>query len=93
MIGKIEDILEDAENGLSLEFRQVINVAKSQFECVVKTIANYDRSLKKSIQTHPDCKNYSRLKVLAPLTQSIFIFYLDVPNWGHLAKERMSLLV
>jgi hypothetical protein len=26
MIRKIEDILEDAENGLSMEFRQAINV-------------------------------------------------------------------
>ncbi len=32
MIRKIEDIVEDAENGLSMEFRQAINAAKNQFE-------------------------------------------------------------
>ena len=35
MIGKIEDILEDAENGLSLEFRQALSAAKNQFEFMV----------------------------------------------------------
>ena len=45
MIRKIEDILEDAENGLSMEFRQAINAAKNQFELVVETIATYDMSL------------------------------------------------
>jgi vacuolar-type H+-ATPase subunit D/Vma8 len=32
MIRKIEDMLEDAENGLSMEFRQAISAAKGQFE-------------------------------------------------------------
>ena len=29
MIRKIDDILEDAENGLSMEFRQAISAARS----------------------------------------------------------------
>jgi vacuolar-type H+-ATPase subunit D/Vma8 len=32
MIRKIEDMLKDAENGLSMEFRQAISAAKNQFE-------------------------------------------------------------
>jgi transposase len=67
MIGKLEDILEDAENGLSAALRQALNTAKEQFECMVKAIATHDRCLEQSIQPHHDYKKRLKLEGVFPI--------------------------
>jgi transposase len=67
MIGKLEDILEDAENGLSAALRQALNTAKEQFECMVKAIATHDRCLEQSIQPHHDYKKWLKLEGVFPI--------------------------
>ena len=88
MIGKIEDILEDAENGLSLEFRQALNAAKNQFELMVETIATYDRSLEKSIQTHPDCKKLLKLEGVGPINAVNLYISLGCAESGTFSKGK-----
>lgn len=88
MIGKIEDILEDAENGLSLEFRQALSAAKNQFEFMVKTIATYDRSLEKSIQTHPDCKKLLKLEGVGPINAVNLYISLGCAESGTFSKGK-----
>lgn len=88
MIGKIEDILEDAENGLSLAFRQAINAAKNQFELMVETIATYDRSLEKSIQTHPDCKKLLKREGVGPINAVNLYISLGCAELGTFSKGK-----
>jgi transposase len=90
MIGKIEDILEDAENGLSLEFRQALNAAKNQFELMVKTIATYDRDLEKSIQTHPDCKKLLKLEGVGPINAVNLYISLGCAESGTFSKGKYA---
>jgi transposase len=88
MIRKIDDILEDAENGLSMEFRQAISAAKGQFELVVETIATYDRSLEKSIQIHPDCKKLLKLEGVGPINAVNLYISLGCAELGTFSKGK-----
>ena len=54
--GAIESTLEDAENGLSDEFRGAIERAWQQYLEVVSSIAVYDSCLEKSIKDAPQCQ-------------------------------------
>jgi len=54
--GAIESTLEDAENGLSSEFREAINRAWMQYLEVISSIAVYDSCLDKSIKGAPQCQ-------------------------------------
>ena len=88
MIGKMEDILEDAENGLSLEFRHAMNAAKAQFELMVETIATYDGSLEKSIQVHPDCKKLLKLEGVGPINAVNLYISLGCAELGTFNKGK-----
>ena len=88
MIRKIDDMLEDAENGLSMEFRQAISAAKGQFELVVETIATYDRSLEKSIQIHPDCKKLLKLEGVGPINAVNLYISLGCAELGTFSKGK-----
>ena len=88
MIGKIEDILEDAENGLSAEFRQALSAAKEQFEWQVKTIAIHDRCLEKSIQTHSDCKKLLKLEGVGPINAVNLYISLGCAELGTFRKGK-----
>jgi transposase len=93
MIRKIENMLKDAENGLSIEFRQAISAAKGQFELVVETIATYDQSLEKSIQIHTDCKKLLKLEGVGPINAVNLYISLGCAELGHSAMEKMHLPV
>jgi len=54
--GAIESTLEDAENGLSNEFREAIKRAWMQYLEVISSIAVYDSCLEKSIKEAPQCQ-------------------------------------
>jgi transposase len=62
LLSKLEDILEDAENGLPDIFRATFNVAKNQLENMLKTVREYDKYLEKSIHALPDCKKLLKLE-------------------------------
>jgi len=54
--GAVESTLEDAENGLSFEFREAIETAWQQYLSCVTSIKAYDDCLEKLMETHRDCK-------------------------------------
>jgi transposase len=56
LINKIDYILEDAENELSIEFRKALHVAQQQLNAAMKSVLIYDDCSEKSIQAHPECK-------------------------------------
>lgn len=62
IISAIEGVLEDAENGLSVECRAAIHTAKEQLRALIKSAHRYDDCLEKSVSTHPDCKKLLKLE-------------------------------
>jgi len=62
IICAIDDVLEDAENDLSMEFRVAIKTAKEQLTILIKSVHAYDDCLEKSIAAHPDCKKLLKLE-------------------------------
>ncbi len=65
--GVVESTLEDAENGLSFEFRDALSAAWMQYLSIIKTIGIYDDCLDKAIETHPDCKKLLKIEGVGPL--------------------------
>jgi len=60
--GTIKAVLEDAENGLSSEFRAALDAAFTCFLSLVDSIASYDECLEKSVQEHKDCQRLFKLE-------------------------------
>lgn len=57
-----EYILEDAENGLSSEFRNALGTALEQLKVQVDSVNQYDDYLSKSIAVHPECQKLLKLE-------------------------------
>ncbi|MCP5078665.1 MAG: transposase, partial [Psychromonas sp.] len=62
IIRSIEDVLEDASNGLSVECRAAIAVAKDMLSTAIKAVKSYDDCLEKSVSIHADCKKLLKLE-------------------------------
>jgi transposase len=67
LLSKLENMLEDAENGLPDIFRSTLSVAKIQFENMSNTIRDYDKYLKQTIHPLPDCKKLLKLEGVGPI--------------------------
>jgi transposase len=87
-IGKIDDIVEDDENGLSAALRRALNAAKEQFECMVKTIETHDKCLEQSIQTHHDCKKLLKLEGVGPINAVNLYISLGCAELGTFSKGK-----
>lgn len=60
--GTIEALLEDAENGLSFEFREALDTAFKHYLDILCSIATYDKCLEKAVQDHAACKRLHQLE-------------------------------
>ena len=65
--GAVESTLEDAENGLSFEFREAIDTAWQQYLSCVTSIKAYDDCLAKLMETHRDCKKLLKIEGVGTL--------------------------
>ena len=65
--GAVELTLEDAENGLSFEFREALDTAWRQYLSIIKSINNYDNCLEKAIESHSECKKLLKLEGVGTL--------------------------
>lgn len=54
--GTIQGVLEDAENGFCMPFRQALSATWKLYLQTVEDIAEKDKLLAQSIQLHPECK-------------------------------------
>lgn len=88
LINKIDDILEDAENELSAEFRQALQVAQQQLSTAIKSILIYDDCSEKSIQTHPDCKKLLKLEGVGPINAINLYIALGCAELGTFNKGK-----
>ena len=58
----IQDVLEDAENGFCLPFREALNATWLMYLQTVKNISDMDNLLNEVIQLHPECKKLLALE-------------------------------
>ena len=65
--GAVESTLEDAENGLSFEFREALDTAWQQYLSIIKSINNYDDCLEKAMASHSECKKLLKLEGVGTL--------------------------
>ncbi len=62
LVAGIKSYIEDAENELSFEFREAFNMASTQYEQLLKSIARYDSCLEKTVNNHKECKRLLQLE-------------------------------
>ena len=86
--GVIESTLEDAENGLSFEFREALDTAWKQYLSIIKSINIYDSCLEKSIQQHYDCKKLLKLEGVGPLNAINLYIALGCADIGTFSKGK-----
>lgn len=67
LLSKLDELLEDAENGLPDIFRATLRVAKNQLENMLNTLREYDQYLEKTIHALPDCKKLLKLEGVGPI--------------------------
>lgn len=88
LINKIDDILEDAENELSIEFRKALQVAQQQLNTAIKSVLIYDDCSEKSIQTHPECRKLLKLEGVGPINAINLYIALGCAELGTFNKGK-----
>ena len=88
LIGTIQSVLEDAENGFSFEFRAALKAGLDQYLGNATAINTYDDSLEKAIQAHPDCKRLLALEGVGPLNAINLYIALGCGELGEFTKGR-----
>lgn len=58
----VSGVLEDAENGFSLAFREGLKLAWSAYLLAVEQIITYDKLLGKTLKSHPQCERFMALE-------------------------------
>jgi transposase len=84
----VGSILEDAENGLSFEFREALDTAWKQYSSLIKSISTYDECLEKTIQTHSDCKKLLKLEGVGTLNAINLYIVLGCTEVGTFNKGK-----
>lgn len=84
----VGSILEDAENGLSFEFRKALDTAWKQYSSIIESIGTYDECLEKSIQTHSDCKKLLKLEGVGTLNAINLYIVLGCAEAGTFNKGK-----
>ncbi len=86
--GVIEITLEDAENGLSIEFREALSTAWNQYLSIIESIRTYDSCLEKSLENHPDCKKLLKLEGVGILNAINLYIALGCSDLGVFRKGK-----
>jgi len=60
--GTVQSVLEDAENGFCMQFRQALNAIWKLYLQTVENIAEKDRLLAQAIKAHPECEKLLALE-------------------------------
>lgn len=60
--GMIQGVLEDADNGFCMPFRQALNATWKHYLQIVEEIAEKDKLLAQAIQRHPECERLLALE-------------------------------
>ena len=88
LLSAISDILEDADNGLSAQFRDALNVAKDQLVTLIESVITYEKCLEQSIKAHPDCKKLLKLEGVGPINAINLYIALGCADAGTFRKGK-----
>jgi transposase len=88
MICAIEDVLEDAENGLSAECRTAIYTAKELLKELIIAVQCYDDCLEKSVVIHSDCKRLLKLEGVGTMNAINLYLALGCSDIGVFSKGK-----
>lgn len=88
MKSAIERTLEDAENGLTAEFRSALDIAWQQYILILKSINEYDNCLEKSIESHSECKKLLKLEGVGTLNAINLYIALGCAELGVFEKGK-----
>ena len=72
----LPDILEDAENGLSDLFRQMLLQSQRQFLELDEHIAYYDKLIQVQSQSNDACQRLQAIPGFGPIVSSVFVSYV-----------------
>ncbi len=86
--GAVESTLEDAENGLSFEFRSALDAAWQQYLSITKSVNIYDDSLEKAIEVHSECKKLLKLEGVGTLNAINLYIALGCAELGVFEKGK-----
>ena len=86
--GVITATLEDAENGLSFEFREALSAAWQHYLSIAKSISVYDSCLEKAIEKHADCKKLLKLEGVGVLNAINLYIALGCADLGTFSKGK-----
>jgi transposase len=86
--GIIEEVLEEADNGFSYEFKQALESAWKQYAQLLKSIHVYDECLESSIKEHKECKRLLKLEGVGPLNAIKLFIALGCADLGTFAKGK-----
>lgn len=86
--GVVEGTLEDAENGFSMEFRQALHLAWTQYLNLVETILKYDICVEKAATQNLQCKKLLALEGVGPLNAINLYISLGCGELGSFNRGR-----
>jgi len=84
----IQSTLEDAENGLSVAFRNAIDRSWKQYQEIIQSIAIYDDCIEKSIQESLECKRLMKLEGVGVINAINLYMLLGCSDEGVFKKGR-----
>lgn len=86
--GVVQSTLEDAENGLSDEFRQALDATWKHYSGLLESIRIYDDCLESSIQEHADCKRLLKLEGVGTVNAINLYIALGCAELGTFTKGK-----
>lgn len=86
--GVIQDVLEDAENGFSMFFREAVQTGWQQLLLSIESIHQYDIYLEKVADQHNECKRLRALEGVGPMNAVNLYLSLGCGEIGVFKKGR-----
>ncbi|MBN4073652.1 MAG: hypothetical protein COC05_02400 [Gammaproteobacteria bacterium] len=87
--GTIQDVLEDAENGFCMPFRQALSTTWRRYLQTVESIAEKDELLAQAIQLSPECKKLLALEGVSTINAVNLTIAIGCGERGHLKQGEM----
>ncbi len=86
--GVVQAVLEDAENGFSMVFREALKTAWEQLMQRIDSVKKYDGYLETAANQHPVCKSLQALEGVGPLNAINLYIALGCGEMGQFKKGR-----
>lgn len=88
MSGTVQRVLEDAENGFCMLFRDALHTSWQACLSAVARIEEYDKLLAQAVQLHPDCKRLMALEGVSVINAINLYLLLSCDDNTHFSSGR-----